>query len=41
MAACRERSGVLAVTTSGRSGAILDSKDRHAPSIGQDERKKW
>jgi hypothetical protein len=34
MAAGRERRGVLAVKTSGRSSAILDSKDRHSPNIG-------
>jgi hypothetical protein len=34
MAARRERRGVLAVKTSGRSSAILDSKDRNSPNIG-------
>ena len=34
MAAGRERRRVLAVKTPDRSSAILDSKERHSPTIG-------
>jgi hypothetical protein len=40
MAASRERTRVLAVTTSGHSSAILDSKDRHSPNMDKEE-KHW
>jgi hypothetical protein len=35
MAACRERGRVLAVETSGRSGPMLNSEDRHHPRTGR------
>jgi hypothetical protein len=35
MAVGRERRRVLAVKTPGRSSAILDSEERHSPTIGR------
>ena len=37
MAASRERTRVLVVTTSGHSSAILDSKDRYSPTSDKEE----